>query len=174
MAEVVSVAMRIQNTINQEFADFPALKNSYSFPDQSRLPLQSPFAASCGIAFYPLHGRSFADLWKTADLAMYLAGKNLRPGGVLAIADMFDLARPITREDVKYVILRAIVTHNGHWNYYQLDRALSGRYPDCIGPFFGKLDQLAQEGLIELKPNPSLDEHRRYWVTEKVVNRSSD
>jgi diguanylate cyclase (GGDEF)-like protein len=175
MAQVVSVAMQIRNTVSQEFADFPALTNSYSFPDRSRLAIQSPFAVSCGIAFYPLHGKRFEDLWKAADRAMYLAGKNLNPSGVLAVADMFDLERLLplmTREDVKYVVLRAIMRNNGYWNYYQLDRELSGRYVDCIGPFFDEIDQLTKDGLIELKPNPNLDDHLRYWVTEKVVNRS--
>jgi hypothetical protein len=170
------VAMQIKNTINQELADSPALTSSYLFPDRSHLSLQSPLAISCGIAFYPVHGKHFENLWQAADRAMYLAGKNLQPGGVLAVADMCDVERPsMTRDDIKGLVLQAITLHSGQWNYYQLDRALSSNeYADCIGPFFGELDQLVEEGRIELKPNPSLGELTRYWVTEKAVNRSSD
>ncbi len=91
MAEVVSVAMQIKNAINQELADSPSLPSSYLFPDRSHLSLQLPLAISCGIVFYPLHGRYFEDLWQAADRAMYLAGKNLQIGGVLAISDMCDV-----------------------------------------------------------------------------------
>jgi diguanylate cyclase (GGDEF)-like protein len=175
MAEVVSAAIQIKNTINQGLADRPALTSSYMFPDRSQLSMQSPLVISCGIAFYPFDGSTFADLWQAADRAMYLAGKNRQPGGVLAVADMFDLERlPMKREDIKYLVLRAIMRNNGYWNYYQLDRALSGRYPNCVGPFLGELDQLVKEGWIELKPNPNLGELDRYWVTEKVAKRSSD
>jgi diguanylate cyclase (GGDEF)-like protein len=170
MAEVVSVAMQIKNTINKELVDFLALTSSYLFPDRSDLSIQSPLAVSCGIAFYPAHGECFEDLWQAADRAMYRAGKNLQSGGVLAVADMGDVATPsMTREDIKGLVLKAITLHNGQWNYYQLDRALSSNeYPDCIGPFFGELDQLVKEGRIELKPNPSLGELTRYWVADQL------
>jgi diguanylate cyclase (GGDEF)-like protein len=169
MAEVVSVAMQIKNTINQELAGSPALTSSYLFPDRSDLSIQSPLAVSCGIAFYPLHGKRFADVWQAADRAMYRAGKNLQPGGVLAVADMGDVEIPsMTRDEIKGLVLQAITLHNGQWNYYQLDRALSSKYPDCIGPFFGELDQLVEEGRIELKPNPSLDELPRYWAMKRL------
>jgi diguanylate cyclase (GGDEF)-like protein len=176
MAGVVSLAMQIKNTINQELADSPALTSSYLFPDRSHLSIQSPLAISCGIAFYPAHGKSFADLWQAADLAMYRAGKNLQSGGILAVADMGDVETPsMTREDIKGLVLQAITLHNGQWNYYQLDRVLSSNeYPDCIGPFFGELDQLVEEGRIESKPNPSLGELTRYWVAEKIAKPSSD
>jgi diguanylate cyclase (GGDEF)-like protein len=176
MAEVVSVAMQIKNTINQELADSPALMSAYLFPDRSQLSMQSSLAVSCGIAFYPFHGRLFEDLWQAADRAMYRAGKNLQSGGVLAVADMGDVEIPsMTRDEIKGLVLQAITLHNGQWSYYQLDRALSSNeYPDCIGPFLGELDQLVEAGRIELKPNPDLDDHLRYWVTEKVANRSSD
>jgi diguanylate cyclase (GGDEF)-like protein len=169
MAEVVSVAIQIKNTINQELADSPALMSSYLFPDRSHLSIQSPLTISCGIAFYLVHGRSFADLWQAADRAMYRAGKNLQSGGVLAVADMGDVATPsMTRDEIKDLVLQAITLHNGQWNYYQLDRALSSNeYPDCIGPFFGELDQLVEEGRIELKPNLSLGELTRYWVIDQ-------
>jgi diguanylate cyclase (GGDEF)-like protein len=168
MAEVVSVAMQIKNTINQELADSPALTSSYLFPDRSHLSIQSPLAVSCGIAFYPAHGKHFEDLWQAADRAMYRAGKNLQPGGVLAVADMGDVEIPsMTRDELKGLVLQAITLHNGQWSYYQLDRALSSnKYPDCIGPFFGELDQLVEEGQIELRPNPSLGELTRYWVID--------
>jgi diguanylate cyclase (GGDEF)-like protein len=95
MAEVVSVATQIKNIINHQFADLPALISSYMFPDRSHLSIQSPLSVSCGVAFYPVHGSSLEDLLKAADSTMYLAGKNLQPGGVLAVADLFCLETPV-------------------------------------------------------------------------------
>lgn len=74
MAEVVSVAIYVWNTINQQFLSLPALERSYYFPDKSRLKIEAPLAISCGVAFYPAHGISFASLCEAANNAMYQDG----------------------------------------------------------------------------------------------------
>ena len=73
----------------------------------------------------------------------------------------------MVREMAKRDVLRLVARHDGQWYWYQIDRALSGRRPDCIGPFGAEIDELAAEGLIEVRRNPELDEHPRYWLTDK-------
>jgi DNA-binding HxlR family transcriptional regulator len=71
-------------------------------------------------------------------------------------------ARPVAKRE----ILRAIAKHDGEWYWYQLDRAISGVSPDCIGPFTIELNELAAEGLIEIRNTPDLAGGVRYWLTE--------
>jgi len=63
-------------------------------------------------------------------------------------------------------VLRAIAAHDGEWYWYQVDRAISGRGPDCIGPFFAEIQELAAEGLIEVRPCPELPGGERYCLTD--------
>ena len=72
----------------------------------------------------------------------------------------------MARAEAKRDVLRAIARHDGEWYWYQLDRALSGRSPDCIGPFGVEIDELAAEGLIEIRPASELPGGVRYWLTE--------
>ena len=66
----------------------------------------------------------------------------------------------------KREVLRAIAGHDGEWYWYQVDRAVSGHSPDCTGPFFAEIDELAADGLIEIRPCPDLACGVRYWLTE--------
>ena len=72
----------------------------------------------------------------------------------------------MARAAVKREVLRAIAQHDGEWYWYQVDRAVSGSGPDCIGPFFAEIDELAAEELIEVRPCPELPGGVRYWLTE--------
>ncbi len=70
------------------------------------------------------------------------------------------------RAAAKREVLRVIARHDGEWYWYQVDRAISGRSPDCIGPFVAEIDELAAEGLIEVRPAPDSAGGVRYWLTE--------
>ena len=72
----------------------------------------------------------------------------------------------MAREAVKRDVLLAIARNDGEWNWYQLDRELSGRGSDCIGPFSAEIDELSAEGLIEVRPAPDLPGGLRYWLTD--------
>ncbi|HYV38810.1 MAG TPA: hypothetical protein VE988_24210 [Gemmataceae bacterium] len=72
----------------------------------------------------------------------------------------------MARAGAKREVLRTIALHDGEWYWYQVDRAISGRRPDCIGPFMAEIDELAAEGLIEVRPTPELPGGVRYWLTE--------
>jgi hypothetical protein len=69
------------------------------------------------------------------------------------------------REDVKKDILGLVARHDGEWYWYQIDRALSGSRPGCFGPYTVEIRELADEGLIEIRPNLAMDEQGRYWLT---------
>ena len=66
----------------------------------------------------------------------------------------------------KREMLRAIAAHDGEWYWYQVDRAVSGRSPDCIGPFFAEIQELAAERLVEVRTCPELKGGERYWLTD--------
>lgn len=70
------------------------------------------------------------------------------------------------REDVKRSILDLVARHDGEWYWYQIDRALSGSRPGCVGPFMAEIRELAEEGLIEIRPNLALGDQVRYWLTD--------
>lgn len=70
------------------------------------------------------------------------------------------------REDVKRVILQLVARHDGEWYWYQIDRTLSGSRPGCVGPFMVEIREMVAEGLIEIRPNPALGDHGRYWLTD--------
>ena len=72
----------------------------------------------------------------------------------------------MARAAAKREVLRAIARHDGEWYWYQLDRAISGRSPDCIGPFAAEIDELAAEGLIEVRSTPDLPGGVQYWLTD--------
>jgi hypothetical protein len=72
----------------------------------------------------------------------------------------------MAREVAKREILRLVARHDGQWHWYQIDRALSGQHPDCIGPFFAEIRELAAEGMIEILLCPELAGGERYWLTE--------
>ena len=73
----------------------------------------------------------------------------------------------MVRDQAMREVLRLVARNDGQWYWYQVDRALSGKKPNCVGPFFEEIDALAAEGLIQVRKNPTLDEHERYWITEK-------
>ncbi len=73
---------------------------------------------------------------------------------------------PVARAAAKREVLRAVAAHDGEWYWYQVDRAVSGRRPDCIGPFFAEIRELAAEGLIEIRPRPDVPGGERYWLTD--------
>jgi predicted signal transduction protein with EAL and GGDEF domain len=54
------------------------------------LQLELEPSVSCGIAFYPHHGSSLESLLEAANRAMWLAGKRLCLGGVLAVAEFVE------------------------------------------------------------------------------------
>jgi hypothetical protein len=62
------------------------------------------------------------------------------------------MGRAVARRE----ILKTIAAHDGEYYWYQLDRAISGRHPDCIGPFRAEILELAAEGLIEIRDQPEL------------------
>lgn len=72
----------------------------------------------------------------------------------------------MVRAAAKREVLRAIARHDGEWYWYQVDCAISGRGPDCIGPFVAEIDELAAEGLIEVRSNPALGDIPRFWLTD--------
>ena len=72
----------------------------------------------------------------------------------------------MAREIAKREILRLGALHDGQWYWYQIDRALSNRSPGCIGPFFTEIQELAAEGLIEIRRSHALAGGERYWLTE--------
>jgi len=78
---------------------------------------------------------------------------------------------PMARAAAKREVLLAIAAHDGEWYWNQVDRSISGRSPDFIGPFSAEIDELAAEGLIEVRPCPELPGRVRYWLTE--AGRSS-
>ncbi|WP_052128441.1 GGDEF domain-containing protein [Neosynechococcus sphagnicola] len=88
MAEVVSVAMQVWNTINLQLSSLPLLERCYFFLDKSYLKIPAPLTVSCGVIFYPAHGMNFAVLREVAEKAMYRGGKSLNPRGVLVVAEL--------------------------------------------------------------------------------------
>jgi hypothetical protein len=72
----------------------------------------------------------------------------------------------MARKDVKRDILRLVARHDGEWFWYQIDRALSGNRPECVGPFMAEINELAAAGLIEIRPNLAPGEQGRYWLTD--------
>ena len=72
----------------------------------------------------------------------------------------------MAREDEKRDIPRFVSRHDGGCFWYQVDRALSGSRPGCVGPFIAEILELAAEGLIEIRPNQTLGEQNRYWLTD--------
>jgi hypothetical protein len=72
----------------------------------------------------------------------------------------------MVRAEVKKEILRLVARHDGEWYWYQVDLALSGTRPDCVGPFKAEIDELIAEGLIEIHPNFALGDRGRYWLTD--------
>jgi diguanylate cyclase (GGDEF)-like protein len=90
MSEVVGFARQVKEAANQAFSTVPKQKSSYGFPDRSQLKLESVPSVSCGIAFYPEHGKSLESLIEAAGRAMWVAGKRLCSGGVLVVAEFDD------------------------------------------------------------------------------------
>ena len=88
MATVVSIAMQLKDTINQNFSLLNPIQRSWFFPDNSSLSWQSHLSISCGIVFYPQHGENFVDLRETAFKAMYQGGKGLNREGVMVIGEL--------------------------------------------------------------------------------------
>ncbi len=86
MSDIVSCGFHFKEVANRAFSSSPKQKNMYLFPDRSCFELDSVPSISCGIAFHPSHGTNLETLIKKADTAMYCGGKNLHPGGVLAVA----------------------------------------------------------------------------------------
>ncbi|PZO39615.1 MAG: GGDEF domain-containing protein [Pseudanabaena frigida] len=85
MAEVISLAMQICKTVNQNFAHMPPLRRFYWMRDRSCLEVHYPLTVSCGVAFYPEDGINYKDLNKAVDEALFRAGKTLF-GGVVGLA----------------------------------------------------------------------------------------
>jgi len=72
----------------------------------------------------------------------------------------------VARAAAKLEVLRAIARHDGQWYWYQVDRAVSYGPSGCVGPFSNEIDELAAEGLIEVRPAVNLPGGVRYWLTE--------
>jgi len=72
----------------------------------------------------------------------------------------------MARAAAKREVLRAIAGHDGEWYWYQVDRAVSNGPSGCVGPFLAEIDELAAEGLIEVRPAPDLPGGVRYWLTD--------
>ncbi|MBD2120060.1 GGDEF domain-containing protein [Trichocoleus sp. FACHB-262] len=89
MAEVASIGMKVCGMVRQHFSFVPPAERSYCFPDRSYLKIQAAFTVSCGIAFYPAHGKNFVALHEAASTAMWQGGKRLH-GGVLVVAEFKD------------------------------------------------------------------------------------
>lgn len=62
-------------------------------------------------------------------------------------------------------ILRLVASHNGEWYWYQIDRALTGKYADPPTQLMDCIRGLEKSGLIEIRPNSALGAIPRYWVT---------
>ena len=72
----------------------------------------------------------------------------------------------VARDSAMREVLRAIAEHNGEWSWYQLDRAVSGLHPDCVGPFTSEVSELLSTGLIEQRNSVDSSSQPKYWVTE--------
>lgn len=72
----------------------------------------------------------------------------------------------MARAAAKREVLLAIARHNGGWYWYQVDRAVSGRGPDCIGQFAAEIDELAAKGLIEIRLTSDLPGGVWYWLND--------
>jgi len=72
----------------------------------------------------------------------------------------------VTRVEAKREVLRAIAAPDGEWYWYQLDRAISNGPSGCIGPFLDEINELAADGLIEVRITPDLPGGVRYWLTD--------
>jgi diguanylate cyclase (GGDEF)-like protein len=90
MAEIVMAARQIKEAANQVFSMVSKQRRSYCFPDRSHVELEALPSVSCGIAFYPHHGRNLESLIEAADRSMWLGGKRLCPGGVMAVAEFVE------------------------------------------------------------------------------------
>ena len=71
------------------------------------------------------------------------------------------------RDSVKRRILALVQRHDGEYYWYQVERFLRADTPAESGPFGVEIDALLTEGLMESRPNPSIDHQSRYWLTEK-------
>jgi len=72
----------------------------------------------------------------------------------------------MAREVAKRELMRLIAEHDGELYWYQLDRAISGLQPHCIGPFREEIVELTATGLIEVRLCPELPGGARYWLTD--------
>jgi hypothetical protein len=63
-------------------------------------------------------------------------------------------------------ILREVAAHDGEWYWYQLDRRLLGNHPEVLDGLMAAVRELANAGLIEVRPNLALGDIPRYWLTE--------
>ena len=72
----------------------------------------------------------------------------------------------MVRDSAKREILRLVAQHDGEWSWYQVERLLSAKGKET-GPFFAEVDVLVKDGMMEVRPNPKMDHHGRYWITEK-------
>jgi hypothetical protein len=75
---------------------------------------------------------------------------------------------PEGRASVKRKILALVARYDGQFYWYQVEHGVRADGPEESGPFFAEIDALVTEGLIELKPNPAIDERDRYWLTKKA------
>jgi hypothetical protein len=70
----------------------------------------------------------------------------------------------MARESIKREILRLVARRDGECGWYHGEHFLSSKE---TGPFFAEIDALVKEGMMDVRPNPKLDHHERYWITEK-------
>jgi hypothetical protein len=75
---------------------------------------------------------------------------------------------------LKLDILRVVAVRDGEWYWYQLDRRLFGTHPEVPEELMVAVKELAAEGLIEIRPNPTLGDIPRYWLTDAGRTRLAD
>ena len=66
-------------------------------------------------------------------------------------------------DEVEREILRHVTTRDGNWYWYQLAREIK---PENAHQMMPAIRRLEGRGLLEVRPNPSMDEHDRYWITD--------
>jgi diguanylate cyclase (GGDEF)-like protein len=81
--EVVQLALQIRKTIEKQFSHFTAGQWFQLLEDSPKVRIQSiPFTLSCGIAFYPKHGRTFQQLRDV----IYNSALNPQEDTIIAVA----------------------------------------------------------------------------------------
>lgn len=78
---------------------------------------------------------------------------------------------------LKSEVLRLVSKNDGLWYWYQLDRALAHQNPELVSAsLMAVVNELSNEGLIEIRKSPERVEVEQYWITDagRMVLRKSD